>query len=705
MDKVSVVILTANRLSLLKECIASVRTGGLQPHEIVVVENGSSDGTADWLASAGVTVVPRDGSGSFAAARNAGVAAASGDWVAFLDDDCLADEHWLERLLAAARANGWVACGGAVLPADEVTADPVMPPEVLWAVGLLPEEFFGPLGGRRVLPTTTNLLASRQLLIEEPFQELGGSFEEGAEVYIQGREDAEWWRRLRQSGRPVGLARRAIVWHRVAAERFDWETILERGRNDGRAAWSRKPEEETARSAARDVLHFPLALATELAAGRIGAMDSWRTHRLWLARQWALLVESTEGASALHPERRFRIMAGELPRALLNAARAGLRPLAVAAGNLWDRERDRDLYEEPPGHLLIVLHDFLGDAVLALPMIRQAVAGLKSSRITVLCGPVARPILEGNVPDSVRLVSVPNDARGRLPRAQWRLGKLIRRLEPDAILVAYAHGLAPAPILMAGVPVISWREDNGFGQRMWGELVTHPVGKSFRKSEVAALLDLLGPFGIGTRLERPALSISEKAGARAMGILKEAGLNRGEAVVIHLERGGRWKIWPPEEFRELARRLVEAGKHVFLVGSRADRALARGICREVGVGCESLHGVIDTAELAALLDLSKLFIGCDSGPAHVAQAVGCRCVLLFGATERHRWGPLPPLPGESAHSMVEIVAAAPGDWLGEEAHGMAPDAAMRLLPADKVWQAVKRMMEGEENFPNGVESH
>ncbi|HND32173.1 MAG TPA: glycosyltransferase family 9 protein, partial [Myxococcota bacterium] len=55
-------------------------------------------------------------------------------------------------------------------------------------------------------------------------------------------------------------------------------------------------------------------------------------------------------------------------------------------------------------------------------------------------------------------------------------------------------------------------------------------------------------------------------------------------------------------------------------------------------GCFSLHNDLNSDELAAILGGAALFVGCDSGPAHVAQAVGTRTVLLFGGTEPHRWG-------------------------------------------------------------------
>lgn len=99
MDSISVVIPTHDRAGLLPGAIDSVqaRTGPLPAVEIIVVDDGSSDGTAGMLRRRypGVTCLSRAHAG-VSAARNAGIRAAAGDWVAFLDSD----DAWLPRKLA-----------------------------------------------------------------------------------------------------------------------------------------------------------------------------------------------------------------------------------------------------------------------------------------------------------------------------------------------------------------------------------------------------------------------------------------------------------------------------------------------------------------------------------------------------------------------------------------------------------------------------
>ncbi|MGB9616090.1 MAG: glycosyltransferase family 2 protein [Desulfomonilaceae bacterium] len=92
---VSVVIPTYNRLSLLKQTVQSVRSQSFHDFEIIVVDDGSTDDTWDWLASQSDIRAFRQTNQGIAASRNAGIAKALAPWVAFLDHDDL----WLPKKL------------------------------------------------------------------------------------------------------------------------------------------------------------------------------------------------------------------------------------------------------------------------------------------------------------------------------------------------------------------------------------------------------------------------------------------------------------------------------------------------------------------------------------------------------------------------------------------------------------------------------
>jgi glycosyltransferase involved in cell wall biosynthesis len=134
----SVVIAThsRDRVELVKQCVGSVWHGTLAPRQIVVVvdSNPSVQRELEQGLARSARVVASDGAGA-SAARNVGLREATGDVVAFVDDDADPEPHWLESLLTVfQRHPDVVGVGGRILPAYE-PGSRVLPPELLWLVG------------------------------------------------------------------------------------------------------------------------------------------------------------------------------------------------------------------------------------------------------------------------------------------------------------------------------------------------------------------------------------------------------------------------------------------------------------------------------------------------------------------------------------------------------------------------------------------
>ncbi|GAA1029147.1 hypothetical protein GCM10009557_16630 [Virgisporangium ochraceum] len=133
---VSVVVCTHTdrRLPLLVDCVRSVRANA--PHEVIVVvdTNEPLRERLDGLLPTGVPVLASDGRG-VSAARNTGTAAATGDVLAFIDDDAVAEPDWLEHLTAPFADADVVATGGRIVPMWEHPGAKRLPAELYWVVG------------------------------------------------------------------------------------------------------------------------------------------------------------------------------------------------------------------------------------------------------------------------------------------------------------------------------------------------------------------------------------------------------------------------------------------------------------------------------------------------------------------------------------------------------------------------------------------
>jgi len=107
--RVSIVIPNWNGMAHLPECLAALRRQTFPDFESIIVDNGSTDESLEWLGANApwVRVIPRQDNGGFAVAVNVGIRAARGDYVALLNNDTAVDAHWLEELIKALERTGY----------------------------------------------------------------------------------------------------------------------------------------------------------------------------------------------------------------------------------------------------------------------------------------------------------------------------------------------------------------------------------------------------------------------------------------------------------------------------------------------------------------------------------------------------------------------------------------------------------------------
>ncbi len=114
-----------------------------------------------------------------------------------------------------------------------------------------------------------------------------------------------------------------------------------------------------------------------------------------------------------------------------------------------------------------------------------------------------------------------------------------------------------------------------------------------------------------------------------------------EAEFIYANPAARWqsKFWPPEHWAELADRFYARGTRIIFGGSRQDTGYIESISRKMKTPAISAAGRLSLPQSAALLQCSRLYIGLDSGPMHMAALSNIPVAALFGPTHPARVGP------------------------------------------------------------------
>jgi glycosyltransferase involved in cell wall biosynthesis len=217
---ISIVVPTFNRAGMLRQALESLvsqETAGTFTFEVVLVDDGSSDGTAEVIQES-VEKYPqvswqcfRQENRGFSAARNRGVAGARGVWIAFFDDDQLAEPRWLAELYNTARDRGVDCVDGAV--ALE------LPDDLPFTPGAKTRAFFGEKLSSKVAGPRfdKDYKGTGNLLIKKSFIEEAGAFD----TTLSACEDTDLFWRLEKLGISAWFAPGALIRHIVAKERLD----------------------------------------------------------------------------------------------------------------------------------------------------------------------------------------------------------------------------------------------------------------------------------------------------------------------------------------------------------------------------------------------------------------------------------------------------------------------------------------------------
>lgn len=282
--------------------------------------------------------------------------------------------------------------------------------------------------------------------------------------------------------------------------------------------------------------------------------------------------------------------------------------------------------------ILIVRTSALGDVVHALPVLTALRRHVPGARIGWVVEEAMAPVLAGH-PDLDETLIV----RLRRPTLSGLRSFLeaLDRFAPDVVLDLMGNHKAGA---IAGLSLAdqrigaAWRSRREPSSAVW---INQPVAPRGSHS-VDRMLSLLSGLGLP---EEPADFAPGKLFREEPAAIRDLAENEGPYLLLH--PGAAWanKVYPPTFWGRAVKKVrQETGLSTWIAEARGEQALAAGVLAEAGEAAR-LVPAPDLPSLAALIRRARLFLGGDSGPTHLAHALGTPVLMLLGPTDPERNGP------------------------------------------------------------------
>lgn len=298
--------------------------------------------------------------------------------------------------------------------------------------------------------------------------------------------------------------------------------------------------------------------------------------------------------------------------------------------------------------LLVMRTDRLGDLLWTTPALRALRKRFAKARITVLTTPYAAPVLHGN-PNVDEVLMLARDRR-----APWRtrrreralVRELVRRRFDLAVVFARGKGANVRLARRAGIPLVVGMARDLEG----GYLPARP------EHQAAEDLGVVAALGAGPESLDLDVAIDPEDAAWAARFLADGGWTPGAPLLgIHpgsgefLRRPSRprdraaleRRLWPVDRLAAFAAGFAERHRgRVLLTGTAAERPRVEPVLRSLGPAAIDAMGRTTVGRLAALINRADVYVSPDTGPMHLAAALGTPLVALFGYQDPAITGPV-----------------------------------------------------------------
>lgn len=353
-----------------------------------------------------------------------------------------------------------------------------------------------------------------------------------------------------------------------------------------------------------------------------------------------------------------------------------IQPLGASRWNWQDIRR-----------VLFVRLRSIGDTVLATPSVTALKRFLPDAEIDILVEDWVAPVLAEH-PELNRVITIEGNS---LP-ARARAAHEIRTARYD--LVYNLHGGTTATFFTRATGA---KHRVGYAAYQYAQLHNHLAPASAelwsqtKTHSVEQQLALLGWTGVPVTDRPPtSLAVTKKAAAAVDERIRSAGLASSKLALIHPAAAFATKQWPAEYFARAVEFLAEAGfASIAIAGPKESHVLAE-LIQNSSAPVATFN--LSLPEVSALAERSELFVGNDSGIAHIAAAIGTPSVVIFGSSNIAHWRPW-------TKSCAEVVFE---EMPCQPCHGYycekfeKPECILRV-PVTRVTAAIERLLSATQN--------
>jgi lipopolysaccharide heptosyltransferase II len=290
--------------------------------------------------------------------------------------------------------------------------------------------------------------------------------------------------------------------------------------------------------------------------------------------------------------------------------------------------------------ILIFSVNWVGDVLFSTACIRNIRRNFPDSYLACAVPSRCYQVLKGN-PHLDEIIIFDEKDRHKGIMAKMDFAKALKDKKFDTVFLLHRSFRRALLCRLAGIA-----ERIGYYTKKRGFLLTKKISAPPADSlhRIDYYLNILEKAGVKIEDRYLEFFFSDEDAAFVDGFLAKNGVRQGDFLVA-VNPGGNWypKRWPKEYWARLSDRLIsELAAKVVITGSPADMSLAEEVKKNMKekplVGC----GVLSLKHLAALVKRLDLFICADTGPLHIANAVGAKKIIaLFGPTSAQITGPYP----------------------------------------------------------------